>query len=142
MRLRCRSRDDRGDSTLLLVACVVALILAVGLVVDGSARLRADDQAQFAADQAARAAGQQVAISDYRAGRGPRVQTARAISVAQASLAASDVTGTVDVTGAAIVVDTQVTVPTVFLSLIGIGEVTGSGHAEARLTRGITQEAP
>ena len=50
--------------------------------------------------------------------------------------------GTVDVRGDVIEVTTTTSGPTVFLAAIGIGTVSATGSAQARLVRGLEQEVP
>lgn len=138
--LHARARDERGDGSLLLVATVLALVVAVGFVVDGGGKLRSDDRAQYAAEQAARAAGQQIAASQAQAGARPGVDTGRAVQAANAALSANGVSGSVTVSGGRINVATTSTYNPKMLSIIGIGSLTSTGSAHAEVTRGITQE--
>lgn len=141
--VRRRAADERGEVSVLAAGLVPALIIAIGLVVDGGGRLQAQDQAQYAAEQAARAAAQQVSISALQYGKPPVVDRARAVEAAQETLTAAGVTGQVDVVdGASVRVSTTVVYRTKFLPLIGVGQLTATGSAEARAVRGIGQEVP
>lgn len=121
----------RGASLSVLFALVIpVLLLSVGLGVDGAAKVSAARRAEAAAATAARAgvdaaAHQLVAV-------GPAVP-GLARQAAEQSLARDGVTGTVVVEQGVIVVDTHVGVPTVFMSLAGIHQVVGHGHASAEL---------
>nr|BFF19754.1 hypothetical protein GCM10025730_32750 [Promicromonospora thailandica] len=69
---RERGRRERGEINILAAGMVPALIIAIGLVVDGGGRLHAEDEAEYAADQAARAAAQQIRIDRAQLGLPPR----------------------------------------------------------------------
>ncbi len=128
--------------TPFVVLIALALMLAVGLVVDGGQKLRATQRADAAAEEAARAAGQVIQAPRSVRGLTPLVDPAPAAAAAQAYLDAAGVTGTVAVDGALVTVTTTTTEPTVFLAAIGITTVTATGTAQARLVRGLTQEVP
>lgn len=128
------SRDESGSITLTLVVMVTALLAAVGLVVDGGAKLRAVQQARAAAGEAARAATQQVNVAQVQAAGTARLDTAAARRAAQATLTEAGVEGSVTVASGRVSVTATVTRPTVFLSLVGIQSLSGTGAATADLT--------
>jgi Flp pilus assembly protein TadG len=128
--------------TLFMVLVTLALMLAVGLVVDGAHKIQALQRADAAAEEAARAAGQAIQPAVSVRGQAPRADTARAAAAAREYLAAAGVAGTVDVRGDVIEVTTISSRPTVFLAAIGIGSVSATGSAQARLVRGLEQEVP
>ncbi|WP_125775606.1 pilus assembly protein TadG-related protein [Antribacter gilvus] len=136
-------RDERGEVSILAAGLIPALIIAIGLVVDGGGKLHANDEAQYAAEQAARAAAQQIGIAAAMNGDAPRIDPAAAINAANANLAAAGVQGNVvTVDGATVTVRAQVTYQTRFLPMIGINQLTAEATAEARAVRGIGEEAP
>ena len=137
-----RPAGDDGSVTLFMVTATLALMLAVGLVVDGGHKIQALQRADAAAEEAARAAGQVIQPALSVRGKAPRADTARAATAARAYLQAAGVAGTVDVRGDVIDVTTTTTQPTVFLAAIGIGTVAATGTAQARLVRGLDQEVP
>lgn len=140
---RSSGRGDRGEVNILAAGMVPALIIAIGLVVDGGGRLHAEDEAEYAADQAARAAAQQIRIDRAQLGLPPEVDPVRATRAAADTLGALGVQGGVTaVNGASVSVGTQVTYETTFLTLIGISTLSVSADAEARAVRGIGQEEP
>lgn len=128
--------------TLFMVTATLALMLAVGLVVDGGHKIQALQRADAVAEEAARAAGQAIQPALSVRGQAPRADTARAATAARAYLQAAQVSGTVDVRGDVIEVSTTTSRPTVFLAAIGIGSVSATGNARARLVRGLEQEVP
>jgi hypothetical protein len=124
-------RDERGLTVSVFVLLVLAALVAVaGLVVDGGQKVTAASQAEAAADGAARAAGNAAATQRLagRDGAGAGVLAAKAYLAGQPG-----VTGTVSLSGGLVRVSTAATEPTVFLSAVGIDEVTGTGSATASI---------
>jgi len=107
-----------------------ALLVMIGLVVDGGAQAAAARRAEVAAAAAARAAADDTAAAEL-AGVPPNI--AHAIAVAHTAIAGAGVTGEVQVVDSRVVVHTQATVATSLLSLIGITKLTATGSAEAEL---------
>lgn len=134
--------DERGSVSLLLAVLAMAVLIAVGLVVDGGQKLRSTQRADDAAAEAARAAVQAVQPARTVRGLPPRTDPAGARSAAQAYLHAAGVTGSVSVTGQRVRVSTTLSFTPTFLSLIGLGPQTVTGQADARLVRGVDQELP
>jgi hypothetical protein len=132
---------DEGAITLFVIIMAVALFAAIGLVVDAGGRVHAIQTADRTAREAARAAGQQIngSIID---GVNPEPDTAAAARAARAYLQDAGVSGTVAVSGRTVHVSTQVTYDPIFLSIIGVGRMTLTGEADARATRGVTEEMP
>lgn len=119
----------------------VALLVATGLAVDGGAKVRATQQADTYAEEAARAGGQAIDPGPAIQGDALRLDPRRAVRAAQAHLDAAGVPGTARLNGPdALRVEVVITRPTVFLGLIGINTVTAHGRADARLVRGVTGE--
>lgn len=126
-----------GSVTLFLVIAVTGLLVLVGLVVDGGARLRAVAQADSLAAEAARAAGQVIDQPAAITGSRPAVDVEAAAAAARRFLASQHATGTVIVDPAAHTVTVNVTshTDTVFLALIGISRLSADGHASVTLVR-------
>ncbi|MGJ3507570.1 pilus assembly protein TadG-related protein [Enemella sp. A6] len=119
-----RERDERGNAlSVLIVLLIPALIVMIGLVVDGGGRLSAERRAESVAADVARAA------TDARIRGGE--PAARA--AAEQRLRAAGVDGTVDVGAGWVTVHTTVGYRPVFLSLIGVDDLPGRGEARARL---------
>lgn len=137
-----RLSGDRGAVTPFAVVAALALMVAVGLVVDGGNKLQALQRADAAAAEAARAAGQAIQPARSIRGQSPLVDLDRGVTAAQTYLSAAGVTGTVDVRGDVIEVTTTTTEPTVFLAAVGIDSVNATGSARARLVRGLSEEVP
>ena len=137
-RLRPPDRE-RGSVTIWMVTSAMAMILIVGLAVDLGGQVHAKQRAQDMAAEAARVGGQQLQAPDAIRGQRAVADPARAVAAARTYLA-----GTTDVTGQArvaggdrVVVDTTSTYETKFLSIIGIGALTVTGHAEVQITRAV-----
>jgi Flp pilus assembly protein TadG len=136
------SGGENGSVSLLLVVAVLAMLIAVGLVVDGGQKLRATQRADNAAAEAARAAVLTVQPGATVRGLTPRVDTAAAIRAAQDYLTAAGVTGSTHVTAGRVTVTTSVSFLPSVLSLIGLGQQIVTGQATARLARGVSTEQP
>lgn len=125
-----RTRDERGLSISPFVAVLfAALIMTIGLVVDGGQKVAAASRASAAAG-ASRAASNAAATQEL----GARDPVAAATLAARTYLAGQPgVTGQVTVADGVVTVTTRATEPTLFLSMIGIDAVTGTGSAQANL---------
>ncbi|MEV6899669.1 hypothetical protein [Amycolatopsis sp. NPDC051372] len=126
-------RGDRGSISVLILSLSAALIIGIGIAVDGARKAQAYSDATAVAEEAARAGGQALDVADLAAGQDAAVVPAQAVAAAQAYLEAADVTGDVAVEGDRIVVDAAITRPTVFLGAIGITATTVHGHGVATL---------
>ena len=129
-----RSAEGGGGSVSAPMAILVlAAALVLGLVVDGVRAAQGLARADAVAEEAARAAGQELDPLALAAGM-PAVDPDAAADAARAYLAAAGATGTVDIIGPdRIRVDTTLVQPTVILGLIGRTELTSTGSAEAVL---------
>ena len=141
-RVRARRDDDRGAIALFVVVFTMALLAAVGLVVDGGGKVRALQRADEAAREAARAGSQMLDVPAAVRGDGVRIDQAAAARAARAYLDAAGVEGTVSVQGDAIQVSTSITYQPVFLGAAGVGPLTVTGSASARPVTGDDEEVP
>jgi Flp pilus assembly protein TadG len=141
---RMRSDTEAGSVTLFFVVGALALFAMIGLVVDGGTKIRAAQQADGLAEEAARAGGQQIAVPAAVRGNRITADPRDAVQAAQKYLHDNDIAGSVRLSdgGQIVVVAVSVTRPTVFLGLIGVDSMTVQGHAQARLERGVTGEDP
>jgi hypothetical protein len=108
-----------------------AVLLIIVLIVDGSAKIRASEQADTYATEAARAAA--IAIGPRPAG--DTIDTQAAAAAANTYLAAAGATGEVTVTGPATV---TVTVHVTVIGPISGGSFTATRTATAQLLVGVT----
>ena len=139
--LRCAVGTDReaGSVTVFLAITVTGLLVLVGLVADGGARLNATQCTDAVAAEAARAGGQALDLPSAVRGTNLRVDRQGAVNAANAYLAATGESGvvTVGADGTTLDVEVSSTSPTVFLGLIGISTLTVTGHGQARLVHGV-----
>lgn len=135
-----RTDPDRGSVTVFFAITAVGMLLLLGLVADGGAKLRATQHATTVAAEAARAGGQALDTAAATAGTTGHVDRTQALQAAQHYLTAAGATGTVAVSAdrTRLTVTVTRTAPTAFLSLIGIDQLTVTGHAQAVLVGSIT----
>jgi len=121
-----------------MVTTVLAMILVLGLAVDLGGRVHAQQRAQTIAVEAARSGGQQLQGPAAVLGHAAVVDGRAAVAAANTYLAgAANVTGTAAADGTRVVVDTSSVYRTQFLGLIGINNLTVSGHAEVQVSRAV-----
>ena len=137
-----RRSAEQGSISLFVVVTAVALIVAVGLVVDGGGKVRALERADEGAREAARAGTQAIEIPAAVRGTGVVVDPVRAVRAARTYLAAAGIEGTVSVSRATVTVRTTVTYRPVFLGLVGVGPLAVTGEAVARPVMGSDEEVP
>jgi hypothetical protein len=136
----CGRDADRGSLSLLLVVLFTMLAALAGVVVDGGAKLIADEHAVALAQEAARAGAGTVNVSDAYSSGAFDVDQSQALAAARRYLIDAGA-GRFTVTAAgqrAIRVTVVITEPTRFLALIGIGSFTSTGTATATLVTGVT----
>ena len=131
---------QRGSVTVFFAVTAIGLFAMVGLVVDGGTKVKAIQRADRVAAEAARAAGQAIDVPTAIVGDVPVVRPADAVAAAEAYLSASGLQGSVTVLDGGLRVQVRTTADerTIFLGLIGIQRLTGTGEAEVTLVRGVT----
>jgi hypothetical protein len=131
---------DSGSVTVFMAIAVIGLLVLVGLVADGGAKLRSVQRADAIAAEAARAGGQAIDVATAAGGGVVRLDRQAAVVAATAYLAHVGETGTVRIGPGDNTLEVTVTAtsPTVFLSIIGITQLTVTGHAQAALVHGVT----
>lgn len=145
LRHRLTSRDpEAGSVTVFLAITAVGLLVLIGLVADGGTKIRTAQRADAIAAETARAAGQVVALPSVVGNQNVTVDRQGAVNAANAYLVAAGETGTVVIGPDGTTVEVTVTTssPPAFLSLVGITEVTVTGHAEATLVHRVSGEGP
>lgn len=134
--LRGLRDDDRGSVAVFTAIVGLALLVIIGLVVDGGGQIRNLQRADTAAQEAGRAAGQAVDPAVLARGDGGRVDPANAAAAARSYLQSAGVQGTVTVTGpTTLQISTTTSYNTLFLGIIGIGSLPASGDSQVRLVR-------
>ena len=131
-----RRHNERGSISIWVVTATIVMMTLVGLAVDLGGQVHAQQRAHDVAAQAARAGGQQVEAAPAVEGRYVALDTAATQRAAEQYLAAAGVEGTVTITGGTTLVVrvTDIYEPT-FLAMVGIGDLTVTGDASARLIR-------
>ena len=133
-----RHQDERGSISIWVVTASFVMIVLVGLAVDLSGQVHAQQRARDVAAQAARAGGQEVQAAPAIEGRYLGIDTAAARTAAEQYLAAADVHGKVSISNEnTITVNVTTTYSPTFLSLIGMGQLDVTGTASARLVRSL-----
>ena|SRR5215475_3589299 len=132
--------SERGSLSLMIVVLFAALVALTGIVVDGGAKLTGIQNATAVAQEAARAGATSVDVSRAYATGTLAVDQQQAVTAARAYLIAARYRQyTVAADGAeAVRVTVRITIPTRFLSLIGIDSFTCTGTAIASLVAGVT----
>lgn len=131
------SLDDaeRGSVSVWAATASVIIIICVGAAVDLGGQVRAQQHARDVAAQAARVGGQYLDASAVQ-GRYPSIAVGQARSASEDYLAAAGVTGSVTISGGTeIRVSVTDTYDPLFLGIVGIGNLTVSGDATARVIR-------
>ena len=119
---------DSGYVAVMFAGILVAVMTAIGLLVDGSIALAAHRRANNEAEQAARAAAQAIDVRGFTSGQALTIDPAAARGAAAAYLAGTGDAYTIDVTGPReITVTVTVTAKTRFLGIVGVSTVTAVG---------------
>lgn len=133
-----RARDERGSISIWMVTASFVMMVLVGLAVDLGGQVHAKQRAHNIAAEAARTGGEQVEAAPAIEGRYVNVDTTAARTAAQQYLAAAGVSGAVTVTdGDTIHVEVTDTYGPKFLGFIGIGNLTVTSDASARIVRSL-----
>ncbi|WP_330279142.1 pilus assembly protein [Streptomyces sp. NBC_00569] len=130
-----RRYRDRGSMSLFFAVTTVALLMVMGLLVDGGGALNASSRATSLAQEAARTAGQQLDPAQAIEGTAITIDPDAAQAAAQDYLAAAGVQGdvTIDGNGRTLTVTVHDTYNTYFAQLVGKGTINVTGTATAHL---------
>jgi hypothetical protein len=133
-----RTDRERGSVSSWLVTSTFVMIIGVGIAVDLTGQVHAQQHARDVAFQAARVGGQQLQGGSAIRGEGVRADASQAAVAARTYLATSGMTGTVSVPGGdRVLVRTTDVYETQFLSFIGLSSMRVSGEGEARVVRAV-----
>lgn len=131
-----RVHDERGSVTVWGVLIAVVLIMVIGITVDLTGQVNAQQRAHDLAQQAGRTAANQVQASQVMRGQSPQIDTAAARTAASNYLRAVGVDGSVTITGpTTLSVHVTIVYQPKFLGTAGIGPKTVSGDATIQLSR-------
>lgn len=118
-----------------MAAAVLALFIAIGLGIDGVRAAQGLASADAIAEEAARAAGQALDISQLRRGQ-VVIDPSAAVAAARDYLSQAGADGSAEILGPQrIRVEARVDRPTVLLGIIGREETVSTGTAEALLVQ-------
>ncbi|MGC4851829.1 TadE/TadG family type IV pilus assembly protein [Micromonospora sp. DT4] len=131
-------RDDQGSMSIFVGVFAMGILVLLMVVWDAGSQVRAMQNADNIAAQAARTAGQQIDIAEAIAGGDKHVDPVKAQAAAQAYLAAAGVTGTVTFSPdlRQVTVTTSLAYQPNFAGLPYRGPATISGRATAQLITG------
>ena len=131
-----RHDDERGSVTVWGVLIALILTVVIGITVDLTGQVNAQQRAPDLAQQAGRTAANQVQASQIMRGQSPQIDTAAARTAAAAYLHAAGVEGSVSITGpTTLSVHVTIVYQPKFLGTAGIGPKTVSGDATILLSR-------
>lgn len=132
-----RTGDERGASASVWMAMLVTIIvLAIGIAVDLTGLVNAQQRTFDLAQQAGRAGTNQVQVGQAMQGINPDIDLATARTAALGYLRAAGVTGSVTITGPrSLHVHATATYQPKFLGVIGLGPRQVSGDADISLAR-------
>lgn len=134
--LRTPERREDGMITAFTIVITAALLLFVGLAYDGGRALDGRVKALSEAQEASRAGAQALNVGALRTGGAAMLDPAAAVSAAQAYLAATGDTGTVDIAGTTVTVSVTRIQHTTFLGVVGVGTFTAHVTATAKAEQG------
>ncbi|MGW3651719.1 hypothetical protein [Streptomyces sp. NPDC000878] len=135
-RLRIRSSGpDRGGMELFYAGCTAIAFLIIGLVIDGGLALDRMSDADYIAQEAARAGAQQIDPGQAITGEAIVVDPDAAQAAARAFLSSAGVDGDVAIAqdGQSLTVTVRDAYHPYFASLIGVAEMPVTGHGTATL---------
>jgi Putative Flp pilus-assembly TadE/G-like len=133
---RRRRRGESGQTIAFVVGITLALLLLIGLTVDGGRILSARERALDEAQEAARVGAQQLDQAALHARGVVIVNQTDASRAVQVYLQATGDTGSVSVQGTDVQVSVQHSLGMDILSLVGIGTVTISETGIAHAAQG------
>lgn len=135
---RTRQTRQRGSMAVFIAMGIIALLIAIGLGIDGSRALAASLRVGGEAEMAARTAADALAVPSTYGGTQPALDPGAAVTAATHYIAAThDQLGDpVQVSGDSVTVTVTTSVPTTILGLIGIPSITMTQSATATAEEG------
>ena len=126
---------ERGSISVWAATSAVILLMCIGVAVDLSSQVRAEQHAYDVAAQAARTGGEALDATSVD-GSYPSLAVGQARAAVDQYLAAAGVTGTMTVTdGTNVRVTVTDTYDPLFLGIVGLHDLTVHGEATARVIR-------
>jgi hypothetical protein len=113
----------------------LAILMVMGLLIDGGGALNAANRATAIAQEAARTAGQQIDPAQAIEGTAITIDPDAAVGAARDYLAAAGVQGSLEITdgGQSLTVTVNDTYDTYFAQFVGAGTISVTGTAKAHL---------
>jgi hypothetical protein len=136
---RYRQRlNDAGSVSIFAIILTLVVVVFFGAVIDFEQKLEARQDANTAAQEAARAGAGRVDLNRAYTEGAFTIDRRDAVRAARDYLRAGGYTGTVTASGTrAIHVHVTITRPALFLPVIGISHLRADGAATANLTTGV-----
>lgn len=136
-----RNESERGSLSLFFAVIAACLLMVIGLTYDGASKVRATQRADLAAAEAARAAGQKLAVGPSVTGGNvtARLDPAAAAAAANRYLGAAGISGSATTVGNTVTVTTSVQWRPALLSMFGVGPQAIAGHATAEAVSGLNE---
>lgn len=129
---------EAGSVTAFTILIASLVLVMMGLAVDVAGHIHAMQEARSVAREAARAGGQEMDKARAVQGVDTVTNPYQAAAAANAYLAAAGVSGHASMVGPeTVTVTVNSTYSTKFLGVVGIGSLSATGTAEARLTRSL-----
>ena len=141
MNVATPSRDQDGSISAFVALLLVALIVVLGLVVDGGSALSARQAAADEAEQAARAGAGALSVQALRAGS-LQLDPAAAVAAAESFTAEAGHPGIATVSHDVVTVVIHFRVGTEVLGIVGIHSLPVSATASAADLQGVTVGVP
>lgn len=129
---------QEGSISAFVVLALVALLVLMGLVVDGGSALTAQQAASDEAQQAARAGAGALSVNALRSGT-LQLDSGAAVAAAEAFTVAAGHPGTASVSSGVVTVFVHYRIPTSLLGLVGINSLPVSAAASAIDVEGVTE---
>lgn len=137
-RSRWPGDPEAGSVTVFTILIASVILVMLGLAVDVAGHIHAMQEARSVAREAARAGGQEMNKARAARGAGAVTNPYDAAAAANSYLAVAGVTGHASMVGPeTVTVTVTSTYSTKFLGVVGIGSLSATGTAEARLTRSV-----
>lgn len=130
-------RSDDGVVTAFVLLLLVAIMVILGVVVDGGRALIAHESAVTEADQAARAGADSLSVDELHSGV-VEIDDQAAVEAAQGFMAAAGHPGVAEAANGTVTVTVAYDLPTYLLGLVGVDALHVRATASAIDVHGIT----
>ncbi len=132
---------DEGSVTAFVALLLVAMVVLMGLVLDGGSAINAQQSAFDEAEQAARAGAGRLSVDALRTGT-VQLDPQAAVAAAEAFTVAAGHPGTATASNGVVRVEIHYRIQTEVLGLVGISSLPVSASASAVNVAGVTVASP